>query len=100
MPKVAPEPNRKEPVKPPPVVRYSRGADLSKVPKAADTTPADLSRILAVDTANPYLRQVRIQQGLLKASDVEPTILNRVAIAVDSKLRPQIKAPQQEGKGK
>jgi hypothetical protein len=80
-------PNQPQPAKKP---RYSRGADLSKVPKAADTPPADLSRILAVDTANPYLRQVRIQQGLLKESDVDPTMLKRVPLVVDDKLQPQI----------
>ncbi len=84
MPDEISEPIRREPIiLPRPVVRYSRGGDLSKVPKAAETAPADLSRILAVDTANPYLRQLRIQQGLLKEADVDPTILKRVAIDVD-----------------
>ena len=86
MPDEIPRPIRPEPIiKPTPVLQYRRGGDLSKVPKAADTEPADLSHILAVDTANPYLRQLRIQQGLLKESDVDPTMLKRVTIAVDSR---------------
>ena len=85
MPEEIPRPIGPEPViRPRPVPQYSRGGDLSKVPRAADTRPADLTQILAVDTANPFLRQLRIQQGLLKESDVDPTMLKRVPITVDN----------------
>jgi hypothetical protein len=47
--------------------KYSRGCDLSRVPKAADVPAADLKTLLAVDSSNPFLRTLRIQQGLLKA---------------------------------
>jgi hypothetical protein len=100
MPSKIPLPDRPGPAEPLSKWRYARGADLSNVPKAADTPPADLSRILAVDTANPYLRQLRIQQGLLKATDVDPIILQRVPMNVDSKLRPQITGSPQKGTAK
>ncbi len=50
--------------------RYARGCDLTKVPKAADTPPADLNKILNVDSANPYLCAIRIQNGHLRLEDV------------------------------
>lgn len=67
-----------EPVRP--VTRYSRGGDLSKVPKAADTPPTNLEQILGVDSSNPFLRQLRIQEELLKSSDVPPETLARVPL--------------------
>jgi hypothetical protein len=67
-----------EPVRP--VTVYSRGGDLSNVPKAADIPPANLELILAVDSSNPFLRQLRIQEGLLKSSDVAPETLARVPL--------------------
>jgi hypothetical protein len=50
--------------------RYPRGCDLTKVRKAADTPPADLDKILNVDTSNHFLRAIRIQNGHLKIEDV------------------------------
>jgi hypothetical protein len=74
-----PEP-RPVPVPVRPVRLYSRGGDLSNVPLAASTTPADLERVLAVDTSNPFLQELRIQQGLLERSDVAPVNLGRVPV--------------------
>ncbi len=59
--------------------RYPRGCDLSQVPKAADIAKVDLSTILGVDSSNPMLRQLRIQQGFLKAETL-PTELRDVAL--------------------
>lgn len=78
-----PEP-RPIPVPVRPVTLYSRGGDLSNVPLAASTTPADLERILAVDTSNPFLHQLRIQQGLLKSSDVAPGNLGRIPVTPET----------------
>ena len=47
--------------------RYAKGCDLSKVTKAADLAAVDLKQILAVDSSNPFLRALRIQQGFLNA---------------------------------
>lgn len=47
---------------------YARGADLSLVPKADETPPADLKKLLGVDSANPFLRALRIERGFLKAA--------------------------------
>jgi len=63
-----------------PIRLYSRGGNLSNVPLAAATAPADLERILAVDTSNPFLQQLRIQQGLLKATDIAPGNLGRTPV--------------------
>jgi hypothetical protein len=63
-----------------PVTRHSRGGDLSNVPLAASTTPANLDVILAVDTSNPFLQQLRIQQGLLKAAEVPPGNVGRLPV--------------------
>ena len=46
--------------------KYAKGCDLSKISKAADVPPADLKTLLALDSSNPFLRQLRIQQGFLK----------------------------------
>jgi hypothetical protein len=79
MPDDVPEPSPvPEPVRP--VTIYSRGGDLSKVPKAADTPPANLEQILGVDSSNPFLRRLRIQEGLLRSSDVPPEVLARVPL--------------------
>jgi len=59
--------------------RYARGGDLSKVPLTANTPPADLAKILNVDSANPFLRQVRIQQGYLRAGDLAAELIDRAA---------------------
>jgi len=50
--------------------KYAKGCDLSKVPKAADVQPADLKALLAVDSSNPSLRALRIQQGFLTAASL------------------------------
>jgi hypothetical protein len=64
---------------PPP---HARGADLSLIPKAADVPAADLKKLLGVDSANPFLRALRIERGFLKASDL-PRELSR-AVPLDS----------------
>jgi hypothetical protein len=47
---------------PPPF--HARGADLSRIPKAADMPSTDLKKVLGVDSANPFLRALRIERGL------------------------------------
>jgi hypothetical protein len=58
--------------------RYAKGGDLSKVTKAADVPAIDLKRVLAVDTSNPFLRALRIQQGFLNA-EMLPADLRTIA---------------------
>ncbi len=57
--------------------KYAKGCDLSKVAKAAEVPPADLKTLLAVDSSNPFLRTLRIQQGFLKA-DALPADLRTI----------------------
>ena len=70
-------------------VKYPRGCDLSKVPKVTDLPKIDLSTILGVDTSNPMLRQLRIQQGLLKAetlpADLREVVLPPLTVQGDIK---------------
>jgi hypothetical protein len=47
---------------------YAKGCDLSKVSKATDVPAVDLKTLLAVDSSNPFIRTLRIQQGFLKAT--------------------------------
>jgi hypothetical protein len=54
--------------------RYARGGNLTNIPKAADVPQVDLTKVLGVDTSNPFLREVRIQQGLL-TKETLPTVL-------------------------
>jgi hypothetical protein len=49
---------------------YARGADLSRIPKAADIPSTDLRQVLGVDSANPFLRALRIERGFLNAADL------------------------------
>jgi hypothetical protein len=57
--------------------RYARGGDLSKVPLAENTPPADLSKILNVDSANPHLRALRIREGYLRIGDLPAELVVR-----------------------
>jgi len=57
--------------------RYAKGADLSKVSKAAEIPAIDLTKLLAVDSSNPFIRALRIQQGFLKA-EVLPADLRAI----------------------
>jgi len=59
---------------------FARGCDLSAVPLAADVAPADLKAILGVDTSNPYLRNLRIEQGFLKRETLPDGLRNLVPI--------------------
>ena len=58
--------------------RYARGCDLTKIPTAAATPPADLDKILNVDSSNPYLRAIRIQNGHLSLDRVPVALRGRV----------------------
>lgn len=60
---------------------HARGADLSLIPKAADVPASDLKKLLGVDTANPFLRVLRIERGFLEASDLPHEL--RTAAALD-----------------
>ncbi|MFZ2067352.1 MAG: hypothetical protein WAV27_15345 [Xanthobacteraceae bacterium] len=57
--------------------KYAKGGDLSKVSKATDTPAVDLKMLLAVDSSNPFIRTLRIQQGFLKA-EVLPSDLRGI----------------------
>jgi hypothetical protein len=58
--------------------RYAKGCDLSKVTKAAEVPAVDLKQVLAVDSSNPFLRALRIQQGFLNAETL-PADLRTIA---------------------
>jgi hypothetical protein len=47
--------------------RYAKGGDLSKVSKATELPAIDVKSLLSVDSSNPFIRSLRIQQGFLKA---------------------------------
>jgi hypothetical protein len=58
--------------------RRALGCDLTKVPKAADTPKVDFKKILSVDSSNPFLRQLRIQQGFLVAQHLPAELRAKV----------------------
>ncbi len=58
--------------------RRALGCDLTKVPKAADTPKVDFKAILSVDSSNPFLRQLRIQQGFLVAHNLPAELRAKV----------------------
>jgi hypothetical protein len=60
--------------------RYARGCDLTKIAKSADTPPVDLNKVLNVDSSNPYLRAIRIQNGHLRLEDVPVELRARVPV--------------------
>jgi hypothetical protein len=58
--------------------RYQKGCDLSKVAKATEVPAIDLKKVLDVDSSNPFLRALRIQQGFLSVEKL-PAALRTVA---------------------
>jgi hypothetical protein len=68
----------------PDLPQYSRGCDLSQVPKAADVAPIELKRILGVDSANPFLRALRIEHGLLSPADLPAELVKAVPLGGDA----------------
>jgi hypothetical protein len=54
--------------------RYAKGCTLSAIPKATDVPAVDLTKILAIDSSNPFIRALRIQQGFLKAETLPPDL--------------------------
>ena len=64
----------------PTATRFPRGGDLTKVPKAADTPPADLAKILSIDSSNPNLRSIRIQNGYLRLENLPVELRSRVPV--------------------
>jgi hypothetical protein len=61
--------------------RYARGCDLSKVPKAVEVPKLDIAAVLGVDTSNPMLRALRIQQGLIKVETLPADLRSVVPAA-------------------
>lgn len=59
---------------------YARGADLSLIPKAAETPSADLKKLLGVDSANPFLRALRIERGFLTATALPPELTQQTPL--------------------
>ena len=64
--------------------RYARGCDLSVIPKAADTPPADIKQLLGVDSANPFLRRLRIERGILNPADLPSDLTTTVPLEGDA----------------
>jgi hypothetical protein len=50
--------------------RYARGAELSQVPLASEVPRPNLKELLGIDSANPILREARIDAGFLPADEV------------------------------
>jgi hypothetical protein len=64
--------------------QYARGCDLSQVPKAADVQPINLKRVLGVDSANPFLRALRIERKLLDPADLPADLVKAVPLEGDA----------------
>lgn len=60
---------------------YRGVGSVSKMPAATVAPPVDLAKVLDVDTANPFLRDLRIQQGFLNKSTLPAEFAARVAQA-------------------
>jgi len=76
-----------------PAPLHGRGCDLTLIPKAADMPPTDLKEFLGVDSANPFLRALRIERGFLKVDGLprELTLAAPLDSAALAKLREQQK---------
>lgn len=61
------------------MAKYPRGCNLALVPKATEVPPLDLKTILSVDTSNPFLRMLRIQQGYLTVTSLPVELRTVVA---------------------
>jgi hypothetical protein len=72
---------------------HGRGCDLSLIPKAADLPATDLKEILGVDSANPFLRALRIERGFLKVGGLPRELTHAAPLdsAALAKLRVQDK---------
>lgn len=57
-----------------PVPTHPLGCDLTKVPKVTDVPRVDVKALLSVDTSNSFLQQVRVNNGLLKATTLHPVL--------------------------
>jgi hypothetical protein len=64
--------------------QYARGCDLSVIPLAADTPPADIDRLLGVETSNPFLRRLRIERGILNPANLPPDLTAIVPLDGDA----------------
>ena len=62
-----------------PVPIHAKGADLSKVPKITDVPRTDIKPFVSSDSSNPFLQQLRITQGYLKATTLNKEVLQRAA---------------------
>jgi C1A family cysteine protease len=67
-----------------PLPTHPLGGDLTKVQKAADVPRVDVKTLLATDTSNSFLRQVRIGNGLLKATSLQPEMVQRMTAPASS----------------
>lgn len=61
------------------IIHHSTGADLTKVPRITEVARTDISPFLSADTSNPFLRQLRINRGFLKATNLAPELLEGVS---------------------
>jgi hypothetical protein len=60
--------------------KYTRGADLSQVPLSKDLPAIDLDVLLGTESANPYLNERRVEEGLLSEDDAPPERRSRPAV--------------------
>ena len=58
---------------------HPTGADLTKVPKVSEVQRVDIGALLSLDTANSFLRQIRVNNGFLKSTTLHPEMLQRMA---------------------
>jgi C1A family cysteine protease len=60
------------------VRKRALGADLTKVAKAAEASRVDLHAMLAAETSNSFLRQVRLNNGFLKPENLASELIERM----------------------
>jgi hypothetical protein len=69
-----------------PIRTYATGGDLTKAIKATSVPRINVTPYFQMDTSNPYLRQIRVNQGFLRLEDLpvdlrQPITLNEAVFA-------------------
>jgi len=62
------------------------GADLTKVQNVSEVSRVDIKPFLSLDTANSFLRQVRVTSGYLKATSLLPQLEKDMSPSAPSSL--------------
>jgi len=73
------------------IVHHATGADLTKMVKVEDVARTDITPYLQAITANPFLRQRRIERGFLKAENL-PNILQNIKAPIRRTVGPDTAA--------